>query len=331
MSAQSKFGDIESYYRFVNEAEQRLVDKNFSQASILYDSAFIEIEYPFSKDILNAAICNFKSGYVQKAFDLCEEIVKRSGDTLIFNNECLYKLKDSEMWKATLERFQQLKSYYLKSFDLPLREELERLKSEDQYYRRYGERQKYQEVVSETDKDIMFKLTEIFTKKGYPDEKMIGITLNEKGKINTQPQSIILLHYYQNGGTMLDSLLVRYVREGKLTPEEFAGWKAFDKSQVPLAGGLITEAPYVKINGKLYEYIYDESLLNRINIERKKIFLPTLEEFKKIIRFKGRNPCFQIAHHAPLVILPDIDATTFNSMSKMIKPVEDDFTIIKKE
>jgi len=199
------------------------------------DSLYIVGEYESSFQILSQLFKNYEpiniSGYyeyktyIASSIGSNKELKKGKVNDLIAKYGMTKSIIDVDtILKKIIKKYDlsdnkinKLKTKYLKTINIGLREEIKTMVKDDQLYR--GKNANY-ELMLKTDSINKQKLINIFNKYGYPTEKLIGNYYIDDSHIDI---GAILLHtgidFQEN---YLLPLLFNYTKIGKCNPSRYA-------------------------------------------------------------------------------------------------------------
>jgi hypothetical protein len=275
------------YYKIINKAELKIVDSLYNEALKIYESAFKAVSFPYANDFYNAAVCAVLSEDFNKSLYYIDKLVAKGFELNNFEDSVFNPLKKDKKWVHFVKAYPSKRKKHLKSVNLALKQEFERMHEQDQYFRKKeGSYEVYRDTIAKIDKRNIERFLQIVDTYGFPDEQMIGIN-NIYGQMT---YSIVLIHHAQMGTHMqirdkVTKVLLQAVEEGKFPPEYFASLE--DERFAGLAYGSI---PYIHRNGKLEGgTVRHEEYVNK---SRVKIGLGTMEELRKEILFSQRDKRF---------------------------------------
>lgn len=211
---------ITNYYQKIYKADLQYELGNYEKAFRIYHDAFNSCE-PINTKTYNE-IGNFaETCAILGKDDLAIEFIYRQIENgydikWLQQNPNFNKIFSSEKGNQLLSQYEELRKKALSNFNLVLREEIKKMKIEDQRYRNsnYQDNIDKQNVI---DKYNTFRIIEIFNEFGYPNETIIGDYSLDKTPVDI---GTILLH-------TSDSIRVNYfipkltefVRNGKCSPK----------------------------------------------------------------------------------------------------------------
>lgn len=281
------------YYNIVNKAELAICDSNFEQAARYYKEAFtINPSKPFSKDLSNAFFAVMDTRDFETSEKYLKQLLKRGiGAAYIERTKDYYKGESLEHINAVLSKYPN--DTIKKN---PMVAQIHEMVQWDQDVRNYFyelNNGRYMVDSTFTVDDINSKaLLKLFKEKGFPNENVLGSNAWQNYNPNVAPEyDLIILHNTgaamgRRSGHIFDTILYRAVMNLDYHPRWFgevvqktvsAPWFKYD--------GVTLNFP-ITISGCFYKNIiypeyYDEVSEKKINTERAKIGLETLDEFRR--------------------------------------------------
>lgn len=205
---------LKSYYRYINLAEQSLIQDKNKEASEYYEKAFRSFDKPFSSDIYNSFLINQKLNN-NKSIDDYKKLKCLGAN---FEN-----LKSSDSFNTFLKKNKKLigKNQCSNTIDLALKAKLDSLFIEDQKYRPVSEFNKNK--VRKNDSLNAQMLNDIISKNGFIGEYEIGAEDPSKANLFLK-DLIIILHQQQakeNRVVDFEPILYQALKEGKIKNKNF--------------------------------------------------------------------------------------------------------------
>ncbi|MCB0753547.1 MAG: hypothetical protein KDC52_18895 [Ignavibacteriae bacterium] len=209
-----------NYYESINKAEIANLDKDFKKSDSLYQIAFGLVEKPFKDDYLLASINSEKLNDNQKSYEYLKSGISY-GLTIKRIKKELSKFKKSDQWKLLKKEYESIRSEYLNSLNLTLREELLEMVKKDQAVRHpiFGSAKK----MKKTDNENYKRLLEIIEQNNgeWPNRFTIGDG-NENGKYAFGEITIMLHHFSKEQVNGLKPILITAILKGGLSPYNVA-------------------------------------------------------------------------------------------------------------
>lgn len=283
-SSYTKIGDENAnyipYYLKVYDADSLYYANDFkSYKKILkeifknYEPINIPFYWEYEKYVASSIILN-KSGNYDKEL---EQLIEYYGYSLqkIKNDSILsIALNNSTFDKIYLNKLEQK---YKDGLDLQLIEVLKNIEDSDQEIRkRDGLNWEERELLmKEIDKKNDSILRNYIMSNGYPRTK----------KINGFSLSLLLNHFsYGDSYKFYKEILPRFIKDGTCNPIDYSSM--IDRWYLINTG---TPFYYMRWNNKLKKIENDTVTINKINLERKKIGLPSIEQDKVLLNRINKN------------------------------------------
>lgn len=217
------------YHQQVLKAEQLITEEKYDLALKIYEGLMQDYEFVFLKDYKIAAQLALQLGDTQKATELIKKAILVGWEwKSIRKNEFLAPLHESGDWKTLKKSYVQLHKQYLSTLNNPLRKQVKRMISRDQWKAlgalftfsskaqdRYAEKK----FAPHSEKQLA-ELKAILQEYGYPGEQLIG---------NNFWVSTILSHHnsisreYGQKDTLYNSIkpeLEKALKNGQISPFE---------------------------------------------------------------------------------------------------------------
>ena len=267
--------NFNKYYNHINKAELNIINNNFKNAILNYDSAFTFSESPFAKDIHNAIICSKKLKLQNKLNDYSMLMLKNKSLKPSYykkHNRKFYKAKKDEIKKKYIEK---LNSYTYKLFE-DLYKKDQKIRTNKNYI--YGRNK-----IHKTDSLSFVAFKNYIDKKKFPDESFF---LDNPFQNNLH---LFVTHWHQ-AGFEIDSILLLAVKNLKFINIDYAYINEMeDGLRKNSKYGIVTMLEY-RNKIKLIKRTNNDIL--QINKRRKKIGLCTYDEYIKKILFFKKNKDF---------------------------------------
>ncbi|MGB1042326.1 MAG: hypothetical protein ACPGU6_02955 [Tenacibaculum sp.] len=265
------------YYETINKAEIENLDKKFIESDSIFKIAFELVEKPFNEDFLLASINSENLNDNQKTFEYLKKGIS-NGLTLKRIKKTLTKFKKSKKWKELKKEYNSLRENYLKTLNLPLREEISEMLRKEQKARDpiFGSSKQMKKI----DSYNYNRLFEIIKQNNneWPGFSLIGETL-AKGKYNvTGNIALMILHFNKQQIEKLKPYMLQAVMDGEMYPYHFA--RAIDyKNKCQIYGTYIDGG-----------YMFEICDCENAEKERKKIGFESIEHY-----YRKRNSKYKCA------------------------------------
>ncbi len=184
------------YNRLVNKAELSVVDSNYTEALNFYQTAFSELEYPFTIDYYNALLCATFTGDYDLSFEYMYRLVDKGIEYDKFkNNKYLKPLQADKRWADFKNYYDENHQKIVSRFDIELKAELDSMHERDQKANR--DRYKNPALRYKFDSTIyanIVRMKEIFEIYGFPTEEDLGVKAFNDYQFS---YFIMTTHYFQ--------------------------------------------------------------------------------------------------------------------------------------
>lgn len=241
------------YQKAITKAETCILDSNYTRALEIYDSTFQEYDFVFLKHCITACevACELKKN--ELAFNLLRRAVKQgyklnslNADkyNISTNNKIMRLSSIDKDWGDFLKDYDSLRNIYITSIDWELRRKINNLYDLDQKWRDKHELHpwnflwrpfiwlKWKSVVGKIVED---ELVPIIKEKGYPGEKLIGVSeKNMHHKFNIDFYShvqtgTIFIHFFSSKRKHFDdSIFLDEVKKGNLNINSYCSIQNFN-------------------------------------------------------------------------------------------------------
>jgi hypothetical protein len=186
---------IRKYNYYVNMAELSIVESQYEQAVLYYDSAFMKKDYAFAVDKYNAAICHIYLKQYAHAYSFFQEILQKGYAVENLKSKAQFKGFFESSWGQKLINYSDDIEFTLNS---EVRSILDSLLFMDQLFRKNREFGNpydfFEDTINRIDDSNRIVLKNIIDEYGFPGEEIIGLS---DTSLTRQPYQIILLHFQQ--------------------------------------------------------------------------------------------------------------------------------------
>lgn len=292
-----------NYHNLINEAENCVLNEEYSNAVVYYKKAF-EINFkPYAKNCFTAAqvsaTCNSLDDFIfftRKAFKSGITYLDITKDSIIIDF-----MIQNHLEKKLNNYFIEDIKIYTKNINHKLKSEVEELSALDNKWKIYyndslsnidiDNKEKYSKIYDSIVAEIIEKkLMPLIEKHGYPSEQTIGIEkvgsiTNNNYTFSNNKVLFILLHYYSSPrDCRYNELLKNELKNGNLNPRQYASIIDF---QNKYGTNICNEYYYA-------EWHKPENIdINEINSRRIKIGLESYDQQMKKTN-RGKEMCKQI-------------------------------------
>ncbi len=311
------------YFKLIYEAEESLIEDNFSEACIHYANAFkVSNDIIFLKDVHNALMC-----------------ANHSKDSVRFKEFAIHFMRFdvdkefTESYSAKLEN-----SYFSILSDVPptfttmseVCDFLKRMKTVDQSLRiKCGEDKNCflcRTEIGKLDSINAKTVIEYVKIHGYPND----LSRCKHNPTLTSAIDLVVLHNTQAGNhtnhkLLIDSVfpvLKQEVLKGNLHPQIFASRVDQLMDSGKIGPHIYGARSCLKIEDRMFLFpIASEEQLKKVNEERQGIYLDSFEESQKKFAYQKFNPEFYLIYPAFMTVL-DIRGEQKAAMIEQIKIFE---------
>ena len=235
---------ISNYYPFIYKAEMKYMDKDYTEAFLLYKKAF-ENEEPLRPHLMWAITSSIKSKHFNETFEWLEK-ASLKGSTLKYISKLkgINKIKNDKRWNLYLSSFNSLRESWKKTLNDSIITEIKKMSLGDQLYREGSKKNERDKVVRydtvqiegmekqaiprkgfylqrEIDTKNIKRVIEIIHKYGFIEEKIIGPYFEKKKYDDPWTDiGLIIIHglWIKDTKDTLINLLKLEVKKGNCFP-----------------------------------------------------------------------------------------------------------------
>lgn len=198
VSAQKPQQPYIAYHQLVVQAEEAILDEDYQNALSIYVKAIAIVDYAFTKDLYNAAVCAAIGDDTATLFILMERCLKQGAEFTTFeNNRTVFsRFFPIKQWHIIENEKDNYRKEYLSHLNMPYKRALDSLNSIDQMARsgnvysllhrpQSKKAQQRREIIRQTDSSNYEAIKQLIEQFGYPSERNIGVgrTLNYFGHV----------------------------------------------------------------------------------------------------------------------------------------------------
>lgn len=266
------------YYDYINQAENKIVDGDNSEALELYKKAFSLVRSPLGTDYHNALTIALMTQDTINALLYCKKLILKGCELSYFNDANFPKISSKGQFMAQVrESYPTLHKLFENTIDTNLRAEVLNRFSRDQ-------------SVNDSNRPLYFYDNIIWLKtkmleNKFPNEDLIGIKLDNDQLDNPYVHSF-LIHWFDNHNSdtlNLVPLLKKEINLGNLSPDFFASLKNINPT---MTYSLSANVAYVFIGDSVLSPKFDEYSLKIINTNRQNLNLSNFSDYQKKVRCK---------------------------------------------
>ena len=269
------------YYDYINQAENKIVDGDNSQAFELYEKAFTLVRSPLGIDYHNALRIALMTEDTVSALSYCKKLILKGCELSYFNDNNFPKISSKVQLIAKVkESYPTLHNVFENSIDTQLRAEVRNRYFRDQSVDDINRPSYFYE-------NIMWLKTKMLENK-FPNEDLIGMRL-ENNEMSIPYVHLFLIHWFDNhrNDTLnLVSLLKKQIKLGNLSPDFFASLKNINPT---MTYSLDVNVAYIVVGDSVLSPKLDENRLKIINTNRQNINLCNFSDYQKKVRCRLIN------------------------------------------
>ena len=269
------------YYDCINQAENKIVNGDNSEALELYKKAFTLVRSPLGTDYHNALTIALMTQDTINALSYCKKLILKGCELSYFNDANFPKISSKGQFMAQVrESYPTLHKLFENTIDTNLRAEVLNRFSRDQ-------------SVDDSNRplyfydNIMWLKTKMLENK-FPNEDLIGIKLDNDQLDNPYVHSF-LIHWFDNHSNdtlNLAPLLKKEINLGNLSPDFFASLKNIKPTMMY---ALHANVAYIFVGDSVLSPKLDEHRLKIINTNRQNLNLSNFSDYQKKIKCKLIN------------------------------------------
>ena len=266
------------YYDYINQAENKIVNGDNSQALELYKKAFTLVRSPLGTDYHNALTVALMTQDTINALSYCKKLILKGCELSYFNDTNFPEISSKvQLMDKVRESYPTLHKVFESTIDTHLRAEVRNRFSRDQSVDDINRPLYFYD-------NIMWLKTKMLENK-FPNEDFIGIRL-DNDQLDIPYVHLFLIHWFDNHNNdtlNLIPLLKKQINLGNLSPDFFASLKNI-KPTVMYA--LDANVAYVFIGDSVLSPKLDEHQLKIINTNRQNLNLSNFNDYQKKVRCK---------------------------------------------
>lgn len=293
---------INPYYSLVYSAEKALIENHKDQALDQYMKAFSVLDRPFLKDLHNAFILSLQLSDQPTSELLIGRLVQYDIDTnfyfksekaqLLQANEELMRFFHSELNSRSAIPRNCIDQLKLKALDQAIRASCREVNRN--YYRLCGDEIKVLDSITYS------ILTRTFHSEGVPGD------FDECKSVpgNAPYYYLIQLHNNQWSRVNLDSFLFRGVTQCRFHPQLYAELVDHYRNSFNNQKGLYGSGYAVKLGERLFVFDVPKEYSDKINPERRRISLDSLEDHLSKVVYQYRHPEYLLIYP---ILIPTLD------------------------
>jgi uncharacterized protein YnzC (UPF0291/DUF896 family) len=240
--------DYIEYHRIINRIDEDVLNKNYSIAIKRLDSLYENFDFIYARHCFKALqICTVSQDSLHADKWLEKSFIQGVPIWMTRTNELTKQALKYTTTQSTIERYDSLRTIYINSINLEIRNVIDSLYVIDQLY-----------TTKVNDGFILFRhtyhgirwlknnkkqfaiLNEIIDTYGYPDERLIGLPRNLEDSIQQMKHFnfwgpsllesktyIMLIHYYSNPRADINNKLLKNIKLGYMPPYQYGALNDF--------------------------------------------------------------------------------------------------------
>jgi hypothetical protein len=322
--AQFSVNYLTEYHPHINKAESFLIEYDYADALVQYDSAFTNVERGFMKDYFNAAVCATYLGEVDKTFDYLLKVASKGISLDFIKAEVAFSsIQRTDQWRDFELKYLEERRKFEEQLDTTYQKEINTIVARDQWFRKKNA-ETFADTIATIDLQNAFWLRDLIEEKGFPGEDEIGCGTNGFPVLQYDFYDVIRRQTPESQAVNFSNQLMAAARNGKILPHFAAHIMAtINGNDVFFARNiykiLVNETPEFQnlpFGDLLNEWIYvnlDEETERSINELRLQNGMETLPDYRKKILFSLDDNKFLLPYRALAgmwyITDPDVAAT----------------------
>ncbi|ARS36634.1 hypothetical protein [Pontibacter actiniarum] len=290
------------YHPVINQAELRIVEKDYQQALEAYKQAFASVPSPFARDYYNAAVTALLLHERKETFRYLEGLVKKGVSLEYLERQPVFdSLRTTRHWRKFARKYPKRRRKYDERFNQELRADLDELYARDQYFREAeGGWRVHGDTIKQIEVANTAKLLDWIETYGYPGEDQIGVadTLEQLPRFSI----VIVRQTLARKGYDFSDVLTKAVQQGRIAPQpvaylldQQAGRNKYgSRAYVRVNCTKCSESEEMKKLGDFLVRKLEEEELQRIDARRQELGLEPLWEYQRKIRHNAADDRFKL-------------------------------------
>lgn len=218
--------NINSYYKHIYDAEQRLIRLNYGDAAIQYKEAFKHMPNPFALDLYNASVCAAYLSDNASTLVYAKKLILKGADTSFFRKYCYRQFRGSAEWSMLLGELESLKAK--RTIDAELVATVTTLVDIDQViHKSLSNNRGNTELETQlrfVDVNAAESLRRLMLAHDFLNEEVVGAEFSDTTLVSWPLYGVIVLHEFENQSLLFKDVVERAIRLGKLKPEPAIDW-----------------------------------------------------------------------------------------------------------
>jgi hypothetical protein len=315
---------LTDYHPYINKAESFLIEYDYANALVYYDSAFVNVERGFMKDYFNAAVCATYLGEADQTFAYLLKVASKGISLDFVKGEVAFSsIQQTSKWRDFELKYLGERRKFKEQLDTTYQKEINTIVARDRWFRKKNA-ETFADTIAIIDLQNAFWLRDLIEEKGFPGEDEIGCGTNGFPVLQYDFYDVIRRQTPELQAVNFSNQLMTAARNGKILPHFAAHIMAIiNGNDVFFARNvykiLVDETPEFQnlpFGDLLNEWIYvnlDEETERSINELRLQNGMETLPDYRKKILFSLDDNKFLLPYRALArmwyITDPDVAAT----------------------
>jgi hypothetical protein len=315
---------LTDYHPHINKAESFLIEYDYADALVYYDSAFVSAARGFMKDYFNAAVCATYLGEADQTFVYLLKVASKGISLDFVKGEVAFSsIQQTNKWRDFELKYLRERRKFEEQLDTTYQKEINTIVARDRWFRKKNT-ETFADTIATIDLQNAFWLRDLIEEKGFPGEDEIGCGTNGFPVLQYDFYDVIRRQTPELQAVNFSNQLMTAARNGKILPH-FAAYimATINGNDVFFARNvykiLVDETPEFQnlpFGDLLNEWIYvnlDEETERSINELRLQNGMETLPDYRKKILFSLDDNKFLLPYRALArmwyITNPDVAAT----------------------
>lgn len=300
---------LTDYHPHINKAESYLIELNYYDALLHYDSAFVNVERGFMKDYFNAAVCATYLGEANQTFDYLLKVASKGISIDFIKAEIAFvSIQRTDAWRDFELKYLEERRKFEEQLNIIYQKEINTIVARDKWFREKNA-ETFADTIATIDLQNAFWLRDLIEEKGFPGEDEIGCGTNGFPVLQYEFYDVIRRQTPESQGVNFSNQLMTAARNGKILPHFAAHIMAtINGNDVFFARNvykiIVDETPEFQdlpFSNLLNEWIYvelDEDSERSINELRLQNGMEMLKDYRKKILFSLDDTKFLLPYRA---------------------------------
>lgn len=322
--AQSSANYLTDYHPHINKAESLLIEYDYYNALVHYDSAFANVERGFMKDYFNAAVCATYLGEADQTFDYLLKVASKGISLDFVKSEVAFSsIQKTDKWRDFELKYLEERRKFEEQLNITYQKEINTIAARDKWFREKNA-ETFADTIATIDLQNALWLRDLIEEKGFPGEDEIGCGAGGFPVLQYDFYDVIRRQTPESQVVNFSNQLMTAARNGKILPHFAAHIMAtINGNDVFFARNvykiIVDETPEFQdlpFSDLLNEWIYvelDEDSERSINELRLQNGMEMLKDYRKKILFSLNDNKFLLPYRALAgmwyITDPDVAAT----------------------